>query len=183
VLDVPVTATQATIRESYKILASIWHPDRFRPTSKQHLVAAEKMREINAAYEVLRDPKRRKDYDRTLQRREKEQGEARYPLQGTPEQGRKIEQDRQRYRQALDYLVLRKFCEAVGFGRPRLRRTLLEDLVKQQIASESEEEGTLKTYNLPRAEYNFASNSSGGVRVSRNSYFTVLIGCARWPTR
>ena len=65
-LEVPANAPAERIRESYKILASIWHPDRFARGSKQYQLATRKLREINAAYEVLKDAQRRAEYDRRL---------------------------------------------------------------------------------------------------------------------
>jgi len=65
-LEVPANAPEERIRESYKVLASIWHPDRFPRDSKQYQLATRKLREINAAYEVLKDPHRRAEYDRRL---------------------------------------------------------------------------------------------------------------------
>lgn len=65
-LDVPANAPAERIKESYHIIASIWHPDRFAQGSKQHQLATRKLRELNAAYEVLRDPARRAAYDRRL---------------------------------------------------------------------------------------------------------------------
>jgi uncharacterized membrane protein len=65
-LEVPANAPAERIRESYKVLASIWHPDRFAQGSKQYQLATRKLREINTAYEVLRNPQRRAEYDRRL---------------------------------------------------------------------------------------------------------------------
>jgi uncharacterized membrane protein len=66
VLDVPANAPAEHIKESYHVIVSIWHPDRFPQDSKQHQLATRKVRELNAAYEVLRDPARRAAYDRRL---------------------------------------------------------------------------------------------------------------------
>jgi curved DNA-binding protein CbpA len=65
-LEIPANAPTERIRESYKVLASIWHPDRFPRGSKQYQLATRKLREINAAYEILKDPQRRAEYDRHL---------------------------------------------------------------------------------------------------------------------
>jgi curved DNA-binding protein CbpA len=59
VLGVPPTATQATLRDAYVVLARRHHPD----------VAggdAARMRAINAAWTTLGDPERRARYDRSL---------------------------------------------------------------------------------------------------------------------
>lgn len=65
-LEVPANAPADRIRESYRLLASVWHPDRFPQGSKQHQLATRKLREINGAYEVLENPLRRAEYDRQL---------------------------------------------------------------------------------------------------------------------
>ena len=49
VLDLPVTASKAEIREAYRALARRWHPDRFMEGPERDW-ANEKMAEINAAY-------------------------------------------------------------------------------------------------------------------------------------
>ena len=59
VLGVDRNATQQTIKETYRKLAFEFHPDRNRGNP----AAVERMKEINEAYAVLSDPKKRKDYD------------------------------------------------------------------------------------------------------------------------
>jgi curved DNA-binding protein CbpA len=57
-LGVPPTATQAEITHAYRIRLRAHHPDtREAPTSDDHL------REVLAAYALLRDPARRARYD------------------------------------------------------------------------------------------------------------------------
>lgn len=65
ILGVTPDATQAQVREQYRFLLLAWHPDRF-PTPAQKEKAEEKAKEINEAYEVLRDPARRARYDEEL---------------------------------------------------------------------------------------------------------------------
>ncbi len=63
-LDVSPTATPAEITHAYRRKLRTHHPDtrsQASPTS-----ADERLRDIVAAYAVLRDPKRRAEYDRTL---------------------------------------------------------------------------------------------------------------------
>ncbi len=59
VLGVEKEASPRKIKESYRRLAFEYHPDRNRGNPS----AVEKMKEINEAYAVLSDPKKRKDYD------------------------------------------------------------------------------------------------------------------------
>ncbi len=59
ILEVPKTATPDDIKSSFRRLAQKYHPDR-NPNDRQ---AEEKFKEVNAAYEVLHDPKKRAMYD------------------------------------------------------------------------------------------------------------------------
>ena len=65
VLEVSPTATQAEITHAYRRQLRECHPDR-RSGEPNH-GADERLREILAAYAVLRDPHRRADYDRVHQ--------------------------------------------------------------------------------------------------------------------
>ncbi len=58
-LDVEKTAGQREIKEAYRKLAFLYHPDR----NKGEAAAVEKMKEINEAYAVLSDPEKRDRYD------------------------------------------------------------------------------------------------------------------------
>ena len=58
ILQIQTTASQNEIKNQFRKLAKKWHPDR-----KQSDDAEEKMAQINTAYEVLSDHKRRKIYD------------------------------------------------------------------------------------------------------------------------
>jgi hypothetical protein len=66
ILDVPPTATSEQIAEQYHLLINAWHPDKFS-SAKDKDKAEEKAKEINAAYQVLRNSGKRADYDRRRQ--------------------------------------------------------------------------------------------------------------------
>ena len=59
-LEVTPQASDEEIKRAYRKLALQYHPDRNQGNKK----AEEKIREINAAYEVLGDPETRKSYER-----------------------------------------------------------------------------------------------------------------------
>jgi DnaJ-class molecular chaperone len=59
ILEVEKEASPQKIKEAYRRLAFQCHPDR----NKENPLAVEKMKEINEAYAVLSDPKKRSDYD------------------------------------------------------------------------------------------------------------------------
>jgi len=67
VLDVSRTATQKDIRRAYLELAQIYHPDRLRSMRQNVRKRAEdKMKVINKAYTILRNPVERASYDSKL---------------------------------------------------------------------------------------------------------------------
>lgn len=57
-LEVSPTATQTEIKQAYRRLAKLFHPDSNRSTSNHDKIAR-----LNAAYEVLGDPQQRRAYD------------------------------------------------------------------------------------------------------------------------
>jgi molecular chaperone DnaJ len=59
VLGVAKNATQPDIKKAYRKLAQRYHPD----STKGDGAAEERFKEISAAYDVLGDPKKRKEYD------------------------------------------------------------------------------------------------------------------------
>jgi len=60
VLGVSRGASEAEIKRAYRQLAMKWHPDR----NPGDPTAEAKFKEINQAYEVLKDPQKRAAYDR-----------------------------------------------------------------------------------------------------------------------
>lgn len=63
-LKVTRDADPEVVDRAYKALSLKYHPDRAPAT--QRAAATERMQRINEAYRVLRDPKRRAAYDKTL---------------------------------------------------------------------------------------------------------------------
>lgn len=62
VLGVDRKADDKTIKREYRRLARKWHPDLYKSKEDQE-TAAEKMKEINDAYEILSDKTKRATYD------------------------------------------------------------------------------------------------------------------------
>lgn len=63
VLGVPPTADRETIRKAYIAIARASHPDRQSSSSVQRQSADDRIRAANAAWNDLRDPVKRRDYD------------------------------------------------------------------------------------------------------------------------
>ena len=63
VLGVAPTATDEAVKTAYRKAARLYHPDKNPDPS-----AAARFRDIQAAYELLADPARRRDYDLLRQR-------------------------------------------------------------------------------------------------------------------
>lgn len=63
-LQVTRDAEPEVIERAYKALSLKYHPDRRAPDER--VWATKRMQQLNEAYGVLRDPRRRACYDRTL---------------------------------------------------------------------------------------------------------------------
>jgi len=68
ILGVAYNATSDEIRNAYLTRSKMFHPDRFDRTAQvdEWNLANEMLKELNQAYNVLRDPKARSAYDSTL---------------------------------------------------------------------------------------------------------------------
>jgi len=63
-LDVPPDATPEQIKAAYRIQVQLYHPDRLQGAGdKVRAYAEERLKKINAAYTILSDPAKRRDYD------------------------------------------------------------------------------------------------------------------------
>ncbi len=82
VLGVPKTASEAELKTAYRKQALKWHPDRNKSTE-----APGKFKEINKAYEVLADPKKKQVYDQYGSEAFEKGGYGRASQEGAYQQG------------------------------------------------------------------------------------------------
>ena len=64
ILEVSEKASKEIIEKAYKTLAKRYHPD-LQPEDKK-LIAEEKMKQINEAYDILSDDNKRREFDNRL---------------------------------------------------------------------------------------------------------------------
>jgi curved DNA-binding protein CbpA len=78
VLGVSPTASQAEITHAYRRQLRDHHPDTRAKKSPPR--ADERLRQILSAYALLRDPRRRAEYDRAARRADEDPGPAQIPV-------------------------------------------------------------------------------------------------------
>src|SRR6266540_4526370 len=64
-LEVTRQATQDEVSRAYRLQQAAWHPDKFGGPEIQ-AIAKRRTQAVNAAYETLRDTRRRRAYDESL---------------------------------------------------------------------------------------------------------------------
>lgn len=75
ILEVSEKASKEVIDKAYHVLAKKYHPDLQQGEAKQK--AEEKMKQINAAYEILGNDEKRKEYDAELEAKRLEERQIR----------------------------------------------------------------------------------------------------------
>ena len=98
VLEISSTATQDDIKRAYRRLAKRFHPD-----SNHTVVSHEDISIINAAYEVLGDPKQRKTYDTYLYRQRSLNSYVSSPSQYSSDKARTSTEKSHRARRSSGY--------------------------------------------------------------------------------
>jgi DnaJ-class molecular chaperone len=68
-LGIPKDASAEQIKGAYRSHVKACHPDQFPSGSEAHAVAEERIREVNAAYAVLSNPRKRASYDSKLHKK------------------------------------------------------------------------------------------------------------------
>jgi curved DNA-binding protein CbpA len=55
ILELDHAATEEEARQAYKDIVNVWHPDRFSSNPRLKQRAENKLKEVNAAYETVKD--------------------------------------------------------------------------------------------------------------------------------
>ena len=84
VLDIPANASNAAIKRRWRELAREHHPDRAAGDSAEATRLTAQMARINAAYDLLRDPMRRAQFDSSADGRRARSGGADSPFDADP---------------------------------------------------------------------------------------------------
>ena len=66
ILEIQDSATLEEVKEAYRLLLQVWHPDRFHHSPTLLAKAEQKSGKINVAFETLSDPVLRQQYDAWL---------------------------------------------------------------------------------------------------------------------
>jgi curved DNA-binding protein CbpA len=82
ILEVARGATPEEVTRAYRLQMQAWAPDKMPPALEE--IARKRTQRINAAYETLKSPDGRKDYDRQLPPEELELSVFPEPLQNVP---------------------------------------------------------------------------------------------------
>src|SRR6267143_1637518 len=112
ILEIQDSATPEEIKESYRLLLQVWHPDRFHHRPKLLAKAEQKSGKINVAFETLSDPVLKQRYDEWLRACHGRSAKAVEPvtcpscqttIRSAPEQGESWDMYQRRHRAKKDH--------------------------------------------------------------------------------
>jgi molecular chaperone DnaJ len=181
ILEVDTTASQAEIKQAYRRMVKRFHPD-VSPEAASH----DRITRINAAYEVLSDPRQRQSYDRQMSYERRGQTTAVY----TSDRQQRTEAAQKSYRQRQTgshsdehlQLWLSRVYQPVGRIVTRILKPLqqqIDDLAADPFDDDLLEE--FQTYledcrdDLQRAQQLFRSmpNPSAVAGVAAHLYYCL----------
>jgi molecular chaperone DnaJ len=128
-LDVRATATQTEIKQAYRRLAKLFHPDSNQAATDHSQIA-----QINVAYEILGDPVSRQSYDQQLQQVAHLEAAGFAQTAGTRQQRTAAAQERYRRRRQAesgDDQQLRRWLDRVHAPVNRCINEILRPLQSQ----------------------------------------------------
>lgn len=148
ILQVHEQAEQEVIEAAFKRLARKYHPDKDSSSG-----ATAKMQELNEAYQVLRDPNKRADYDRGRQKSESSQGKQ----ENRANEQKRNQQERQTEEQAERERVEKRRREQEA--RKQQEREV-EEKRKREDERKYEDKVRLEALNKKRLRYSLTAVSA-----------------------
>jgi curved DNA-binding protein CbpA len=141
ILSIPTNASDSAIKNAFKKLAKQYHPDK-NPGSIWH---EEQFKKINQAYQILSDPKKKKQYDLTLYYQQNPTTQTQAPTSNTAKTSTKAYQPSNTppYKESSPlkiYSFVAAFFIVIGIGSYFLNKTMnrysAEEAVKKAEAME-----------------------------------------------
>jgi hypothetical protein len=111
ILGLDAGASQEQVKQAYRDLVNVWHPDRFSHNERLRLVALEKMKEINGAYEFLKAS----FFEASIASATNATSEAEAPNAESDEEIPKSQGNHRAMRIVLGFLIFALACAAVLF--------------------------------------------------------------------
>jgi molecular chaperone DnaJ len=175
-LKVSPHASQAEIKQAYRRLVKLFHPD-----SNQETADHEEIIKINAAYEVLSDTQSRRNYDQTLQYSQKARVErqerthtAQKRYKSTRQSGKDADEKVEEWLREVYQPVNRLLCNILYSLESQIEQ-LAADPFDDELIEEFQEYLTTCRYHLKSAQTTFRSlpNPPSLARAAAHIYYSL----------
>jgi molecular chaperone DnaJ len=177
-LEVNVNASQAEIKQAYRRLVKLFHPDSNTDTADN-----EKIIRINAAYEILSDTKTRQNYDRTLrgssqktggEERQKRAATAQQQYQAKRQTGRDVDELIEEWLRQVYQPVNRSLCRILNSLERQIEK-LAADPFDDELLEEFQNYLTSCKSDLKQAQTTFRSlpNPPSLARAAAHLYYCL----------
>ncbi|MBD2667498.1 hypothetical protein B6N60_01678 [Richelia sinica FACHB-800] len=175
-LKVNPHASQAEIKQAYRRLVKLFHPD-----SNQETADHEEIIKINAAYEVLSDTQSRRNYDQTLQYSQKARVErqerthtAQKRYKSTRQSGKDADEKVEEWLREVYQPVNRLLCNILNSLESQIEQ-LAADPFDDELIEEFQEYLTVCRHDLKLAQTTFRSlpNPPSLARAAAHIYYSL----------
>ncbi|MBX9257837.1 J domain-containing protein [Desmonostoc muscorum CCALA 125] len=176
-LKVSPNASQAEIKQAYRRLVKLFHPD-----SNQETADREQIIRINAAYEVLRDNQNRRNYDQQLQDksgrldsdRQQRTASAQKRYQATRKTGRDVDEQVEEWLHQVYQPVNRLLC-TILYSLEEQMEQLAADPFDDELLDEFQEYLRTCREDLKQAQITFRSlpNPPSLARTAAHLYYSL----------